>query len=333
MRDSYGGIGRIHVLSARAAGPEDVDAQLGWIDLDFHLIRLRKNGHGNGRGMDPALRFRLRYALDAVDAGFKLEPAEDALSLYEADDLLQSPQSCEMAAQNLHLPLFRLGVLSVHTEKIGGKQGGFFSAGPGTDLQENVFLVVGVFGQEEERQFLFGLQETLLQILDLGPGQLPEFLLLFGEQFLVLLNLSLQVLVPPIDFEDLLEMCMLLRDPPVFGLVLEDLACAESFRELLKPLLDFTQVLKHHMASGVFALLLVSGREHRRFLAGRIVHGTRLWLCGTLPRKACVRSRIPEPTGGNGWVQLFGVAFPYFRKNRSTLPSESTSFCLPVKNG
>src|SRR5690606_32234945 len=75
--------GRVHRLTARTAGPEDVDAVVGGGELHVDLVGLGEHGHGDRAGVDPALRLGRGHALHAVHARLELEVAVGAL----ADDL------------------------------------------------------------------------------------------------------------------------------------------------------------------------------------------------------------------------------------------------------
>src|SRR5699024_7749561 len=74
MRDPYGGLGGAHALSAGPGGTVDVDAQVIRGDLDLAgVLHLGEHQHPGRRGVDPALRFGDRHALDAVDSTLVLQ--------------------------------------------------------------------------------------------------------------------------------------------------------------------------------------------------------------------------------------------------------------------
>jgi len=69
------------VLTARAAGAEGVDAQVGRVDLHrLCFVGLGQHGHGAGAGVDAALGFGGGYALHAVATRLKAQLAEDAVA-------------------------------------------------------------------------------------------------------------------------------------------------------------------------------------------------------------------------------------------------------------
>jgi hypothetical protein len=66
--DPHRRVGRVHALAAGAGRAVDVDLQVVVVDLDLHVFRLGHHRDRGGRGVDAALRFGLRDALDAVCA-------------------------------------------------------------------------------------------------------------------------------------------------------------------------------------------------------------------------------------------------------------------------
>ena len=87
---------------------------------------------------------------------------------------LNPPPVGIVGGQNLHLPALYLGEPGVHPEQVRGKEGRLFAPSPGPDLQDDVLVVVGVLGQEQDldifnQALLFGLEAIGL----LG-GQFPH---------------------------------------------------------------------------------------------------------------------------------------------------------------
>src|SRR5207249_12197736 len=63
-------IGRIHALSARAASARDLNSQILWLQFEIDIFRLWQHRDSCSRGVNPALRFRRRNTLDAMNATF-----------------------------------------------------------------------------------------------------------------------------------------------------------------------------------------------------------------------------------------------------------------------
>src|SRR5206468_1246847 len=68
------------------------------------------------------------------------------------DDFLEPTDARWMALQELHTPPLTLRILAIHAEQIGREQGRLLPSCPGADLQDDVFLIVGVGGELEGLQ-------------------------------------------------------------------------------------------------------------------------------------------------------------------------------------
>ena len=56
--------------------------------------------------------------------------------------------------EDLDLPLVLLGEAEVHAEDLGDEERGLVAAGAGAELDDDVLLVVGIFGQEQDFELL-----------------------------------------------------------------------------------------------------------------------------------------------------------------------------------
>ena len=172
---------------------EEVEADVGFVQIDVDLFRFGHDGDGRGGGVDTSLRFGLGDALDAVDAGLVLEPREGTVAFDLADDFLEAAHGVLGGAEHVGAPAPSLGVADVGSEKIGGPESGFVAAGAGPDFNDHVAVVVGVARQEcalgvflepfdlfpqfrhfREREFahlfVVGLVEHLTRLLELVGG-------------------------------------------------------------------------------------------------------------------------------------------------------------------
>src|SRR3989338_2346385 len=76
VRDAHGGIGAVDVLAAGAARAVGVNAQVGRVDLDLHiLVHLGIGEHGGEGGVAPVAGVERRFAHQAVDAGLGVQVA------------------------------------------------------------------------------------------------------------------------------------------------------------------------------------------------------------------------------------------------------------------
>ena len=67
-------LGLVDVLTAGTGGTVGIDLEVVGVELKVDLLDFGQDGNRRGRGVYPAAGLRDRYALDAMPAGFKLEP-------------------------------------------------------------------------------------------------------------------------------------------------------------------------------------------------------------------------------------------------------------------
>ena len=142
------------MLTARTGCAEGVDAQIGGVQLDvFEFVRFGHDGNGAGGGVDTALAFGGGNALYAVAARFEFQTAVRPESDDAGDDFFIAAQLAFIGGNDFDLPAVAFGVAAVHTQQIACKQRGFVAARSGAYFDEDVFVVVGVFGQQQFLQF------------------------------------------------------------------------------------------------------------------------------------------------------------------------------------
>ena len=107
-----------------------------------------------GRGVDPAARLGRRDALHAVDAALELEPAVGAVAADLDDRLLDPVDAGLVEAEHLGRVAMATCVAQVHPEDLRREQGGLIAAGAGTDLEDDVALVVRVARQQKHSELL-----------------------------------------------------------------------------------------------------------------------------------------------------------------------------------
>ena len=162
--DAHSRLGLVHVLPPRTTGPEDINAQ--FIGGEVHLadlIDLGQHGHGAGRGVDAALGLGGRHALHPVATRFKLHARIDALAGQPNNHLPVAAEVRGVGREHLGLPAVALGIPQVHAQQVAGEQGGLIAAGAGPNLEDDVALVVRVFGQEQPLKVAASLRHGLAQ--------------------------------------------------------------------------------------------------------------------------------------------------------------------------
>ena len=99
MRQTYGGVGFIDVLTACPRRTKGVFANVLLIDVDLiNFVDFRHHSDGTGRGMHSALGFGFRHPLHSMRAGFKLQLAINILAFNARDDFLEATMFAGAAA-------------------------------------------------------------------------------------------------------------------------------------------------------------------------------------------------------------------------------------------
>jgi len=229
-----------------APRPEDVHPDVVGVDLHLHLFGLGQNGHRDGRGVDPALGLGDGDALDPVDAAFVLEAAVGPPALDHGDDLLEAAHARGGAgAEHLDAPARQLGEAGVHAEQVGGEQPRLVAARAGPDLEDDVLLVVRVFGKQQDRESLLELPDPRLERRDLLLGQFPEPLVALPQHLLGLVELAARLLVVPEGLDERRQIGVLLGQLLVLGAVGDHGGIAQQPLQLLVALFDVLDPLKH----------------------------------------------------------------------------------------
>ena len=164
----------VDVLPSGAGRAEGFDLEVLRIDGDVDLLGLGQDGHGHRGRVDPPAGFGLGHPLDAVDAAFVFEPRIDPLALDTQHDLLEPADGRLAGLQHLGPPAFFFGIAGIHAEKVLGEKRGLVPSGAGPDLQQDVFIVERVLGNEEELQLPLQDFGPGLEMLELGFGHGPH---------------------------------------------------------------------------------------------------------------------------------------------------------------
>ena len=139
VRQAYGGIGLVDMLSTGARGTISIFSDVGFADLHaVDFIDLRHNGHRAGTGVDAALRLRFRHSLHPVRAGFEFQLRVHVFTNDSADDFLVAAVLAPPRIHNLELPASGLCILRIHPEEIAGEDRCFIATCACANLQENV---------------------------------------------------------------------------------------------------------------------------------------------------------------------------------------------------
>ena len=92
MDDLHGGVRGVHPLSALTGGATNIHFDLVRFDHDIHLFRFRQHGDRGSAGVDAALRFSRRHALNAMHATLIFETLVDVLSVDLKNDFAKAAE-------------------------------------------------------------------------------------------------------------------------------------------------------------------------------------------------------------------------------------------------
>src|SRR5690606_9744932 len=204
VRDLHRAVGRVHALTARAAGRGDIDFQIALVDLEVDLLRLGQHGDGRRGGVDAPLRFRLGDPLHAVHAALVLEPGVHAIPAAERDRFLPATGGGLARAQDFHAPAAALRVAGVHAKEVRGEQRGFLAAGAGAHLEDRVPIVVRVARQEQDAELVLEPRAFRLEPRDLLARERAELGVV--ERFAVVGQRALDELQPAHRLDDRQEL-------------------------------------------------------------------------------------------------------------------------------
>jgi hypothetical protein len=168
----------VDVLASGPLGGGDVNLnlRLGYLNLNFE--RFRQHRHRRRGGVDAPLRFSHRNPFDAVDASLISQRLPYPLPLDVGHDIPQTALLAAGSIERRELETLRRGVALVHLEKIRRPQAGFIAARRSADFQHDRTHSLIVGGDQIPGN---GVEQGLglpLQLRQLFPGQLDEFLVL-----------------------------------------------------------------------------------------------------------------------------------------------------------
>jgi len=196
--------------------------------------------------VDAPLAFRYRDPLNPMHAPFILEPAEGALTVDSGNDLLEPANASGVSIQNLHPPPAQLGIAGIHPEKVGHKKRCFVTAGTGPDLEDDIFLIHGIFGRQHELEPHLGGVEFIAQAGEVLSDELDHFRIGFGfEHLLVLQDLLSQLAILAIGLNHRRHFCVFPSNLLIFLLISQYSRLAELLLQLQVFFFYTFQAVKH----------------------------------------------------------------------------------------
>ena len=166
------------MLAARAGSAVDLHFDVLGPEVDIDLLHLRQHRNRRGRGVHAPAGLGFRHALDAVDAGFKLESRVRPVTADDKVSFLYAAQLCVVVVQKLHAIAALFRVHRIHAVEVGGEQRALLPAHAAANFNDDIFVVVRVARQQQHAQlvekalfFRLGCVQFLLRyVLELGVG-------------------------------------------------------------------------------------------------------------------------------------------------------------------
>ena len=191
--------------------------------------------------------FGLRHALDAVDAGFKLESRVRPVAADNKVSFLYTAQLRVVIVQKLHAvpPLFRIH--RVHAVEVRGEQRALLPAHAAANFNDDILVVVRVARQKQHAQLvekalffrLGSVQFLLRHVLELG----------VGYKLQRLRDVVLALLVRAVGLYHGGELLLLARErTQLFGVCI-DLGHFEQLADLVIAARELFQLLPHQFLS------------------------------------------------------------------------------------
>ena len=112
--------------------------------------------------MNSALRLGVRHTLHAMNAAFVFEFCKNSVAGNVERAFFQSAKLGFVNIDILDVPTLFFGVHFVHTHYFHCEKRGFLSAGSAAYFDYYVFVVVGVFGKQQNFKLFFGFLQFLL---------------------------------------------------------------------------------------------------------------------------------------------------------------------------
>ena len=237
------GAGFIDVLSTGTAGTIDLHFDILGVDLHIHLFHFRQHCHGSSRGMDTAAGLGFRHTLHPMDTGLILQSRPCASTIDDEIRFFHAAQFRIAVIEQFDTPTHFGGIHAIHTEQTMGKEGAFLTANTATDLHDDAFLVIGIFGQQQDPQLVTQLLHFFLGLLEGLLAKIPHFRI--RHQFLGISQVLLCPAVLQIAFRNGLQVILF---PQQFGCLLGIVIKIRLFRfgtQLFIAAIDSLQFIQH----------------------------------------------------------------------------------------
>ena len=192
--------------------------------------------------MDPALGLGFRHTLHPVYTAFVLEPGIGTLTGDGKADLLEASKLRRIGTEHLLLPASGFRIHGIHPIQGIGKQRSLLSPGAAPDLDDDIPVVVGIFGQQQDLQLFCILRQLFLFRFKFRLRHLPQLRILRPgvQQLSCLLHGLGTALVCPVFLYDGFQVLIFLHQLCVHSNI-------RGHCRIREPLADFLKLLLHDL--------------------------------------------------------------------------------------
>ena len=159
----------------------DIDAEVIGIDGNVCLFRLGQDCYCGGAGVDAPLALGNGHALHAVHTTLKLELGIRCITRNLEDDFFVPTRVVGGLAKQLGAVTMRLTPAQIHAVELGRKERGFVTTRASPNLHDDILLVIGVFGGEEDEELVVELGNGGFVFGDLELGELGKLVIALSE--------------------------------------------------------------------------------------------------------------------------------------------------------
>ncbi len=175
MGQSNGGVCCIDALSSVSGSTHHIDADILFIDLHIHFFRFGHDRYGDGRCVNPSAGLCFRHTLYAMHTAFVFQNGIGALARYHKGDALHAADTDFFHFGGLHLPTSALGIMYIHPIDFRGKERRFIAARARAYFDDNVLIIIRVFGKKQYFQLLLQFFHSFFRRRQLFFQHFPHF--------------------------------------------------------------------------------------------------------------------------------------------------------------
>ena len=155
MSNANCGFSFVNVLTACTTCTISINTQICRIDFYVYFFCFRQNCYGNSGSMHATLGFSFRNTLYAMHATFKFHTAKYAVTIYLEHNFFKTAQFSGVRVKNFYTPATSFCITQVHSKEYACEKCSFVATCTTTNFHDNVFIIVGVRGEQQNSQAFF----------------------------------------------------------------------------------------------------------------------------------------------------------------------------------